>query len=270
MSTLTKIDPLQIILSCTKAQEQYHIEQFKLIIQKLYQYKIFKPMLDLVVSIAMDGHLSFVIYDQKLFDLDEGNCKTIEGGAMNKLLNRVKSQNEYLITIKKIRNDVIVHEIAHMLEKELNKSDALHFIGQIKQDMMFFKKSNPSLSSAVESIMIKEVALYPEPQRNSELFARYFQLLAMSKEVSGFGASYGYSILDVIKLFKASGQVNLYNSIDRKINKTIAKESSLYIKDLNEIEHKWSDEKVQSLHYKTGGVTKWSSGVKSIKEDPFK
>ena len=75
MSTLTKIDPLQIILSCTKAQEQYHIEQFKLIIQKLYQYKIFKPMLDLVVSIAMDGHLSFVIYDQKLFDLDEGIAK---------------------------------------------------------------------------------------------------------------------------------------------------------------------------------------------------
>ena len=62
---------------------------------------------------------------------------------MNKLLNRVKSQNEYLITIKKIRNDVIVHEIAHMLEKELNKSDALHFIGQVKQDMMFSKNQIP-------------------------------------------------------------------------------------------------------------------------------
>lgn len=270
MNSLTKTDPLQIIISCTKAQEQYHIQQFKAIIQKLYQYKIFKPMLDLVVSIAMAGHLKFVLYDQKLFDLDEGNCKTIEGGAINKLLNKVKTQNDYVITIKKISNDVIVHEIAHMLEKELNKSDALYFIDQIKHDMMFFKKSNPSLSSAVESVMIKEVAAYPEQQRNSELFARYFQLLAMSKEVSGFGATYGYSIFDMIKLFKTSTQINLYTSITQKINQHIAKETSLYIKDLSEIEHKWSDEKIKSVHYKTGGVTKWSSGVKSIKDDPFK
>jgi len=271
MKSPALLDPLNIITSCTLVKEVYHLDQFRMVMNKLYCYEIFKPMLDLVATKAMQGSLKFKVQDQKLFDLDEGNCRTIEGGAVNKFLNRIKVENKYVITIKKISADVIVHEISHMIEKEIEGAAVAGFADQVLYDLRT-GNGNVSLLAAAKQVMGVEVEAYPPQQRNSELFARYFQLLAMSKEVAGYNSNYGYSIVDVYKLFIATEKwliSNLYRSILPKINEAIAKQSLEYIKELGEIKHSWADEKVKSVHYKTAGAPKWSKALKSIKDDPF-
>jgi hypothetical protein len=270
-TSLTKLDPINIILNNTVVKENYHMNQFARIIKKLYCYQLFKPMLDLVTTKAFNGFLKFKIQDQKIFDLDNGNCRTIEGNAINKLLNTFKLENKYVITIKKIRADVIVHEISHMVEKEIEGASVVGFARNAMYDIAN-NSGNVSLVAAAKQIMSAELKNYPENQHNSELFARYFQVLAGSKEVAGFTAEYGYTISDVRRLFQSTEQWlwdNLYHSILPKIDLNIAKQSMAYAKELDEINHTWADEKVMSFHYKSSTTPKWSKAVKSIKDDPF-
>lgn len=270
MKSLSAIDPLQIIITATTVKEDYHLEQFNQVMQKLYRYRIFKPMLDLVTTKALQGSLVFKVQDQKLFDLDEGNCRTIEGSVVNKLFNKVKTHNNYVITIKKISADVIIHEISHMIEKEITDVSVNSFAQELLSDLAV-RSGNVSLQAAVEQILYKEVNSYPDNQRSSELFARYFQLLAMAKEISGHGAIYGYSIFDVYRLFLKTEKWlwdNLYRSILPQINTEVAKQSQVYIQDIENITHDWAKERIQSIHHRTGSP-RWSKTLKSIKDDPF-
>jgi hypothetical protein len=268
--TLIK-DPIQTITSHTKAEDEIFYNKFTSEIKKIYQYEIFKPMMDLVATLCMKGSLTFSVYDRKLFDLDEGNCKTIEGGSINKVLNKFRVNRTYVITIKKITTDVIVHEIAHMMEKEGEFNSLDPFTQNIVKDIKLLNTNNFSLRAAVNQILIEEVKPYPQNQKASELFARFFQILSMSKEVAGMGSEYGYALKDAYDLFPntiAFLSGSFYNTVLTKIDPNISAISQNYIKPIEKIEHKWSETKASSIHA-TPEKPKWSKAVKSIKDNPF-
>jgi len=171
-------------------------------------------------------------------------------------------------SIKKISADVIIHEIGHMVEKECGLNLDAKFKDAVAYDISYKHSSNVSTQSAIKDLMVSELSGYPDDQKLSELFTRFFQILALTKEVSGLGSPYGYKISDVYQAFpKLSiwlGDV-LFGVISRFVDSDIAKLSEKYIKPIEEIEHKWSEEKISSFH-KTSSVSpkKWSGTIKSI------
>lgn len=257
--------PLEIIKKQTSAPEDYLIRDFIEMIQKIYQYELFKPMMDLVTTLAMQGRLSFNLAPKKVFDLDEGNCRTVETGTRAGTTTKF-----FVITIKKMKSDVVIHEIGHMLENESGIHLDASFNRAIATDLMGNLARNVSLQSAIKNVMVMEVAGYPDNHKGSELFTRYFQLLAMAKEVAGRAADYAYTILDVYKAFPNTIDWiwnNLYTPMFSRIDSKVAMDSSQYTIPINEIKHKWSKEKIRSVH-KDSAKPKWSGAIKSIK-DPY-
>lgn len=262
MSILVKkFDPIEIIKKSSTARDPSLVNQFIEVIERIYQYELFKPMMDLSSTLCFESRLQFIIEPKEFYMLDEGNCVTIEAFGNTK--------KKYRITIRKIKADVIIHEIGHMIEKESDTSLDTSFNKAIVADIKNLKTGNISLQSAINDIMISQVAPYPNSQKGSELFTRYFQLLSMSKEVAGFAAEYGYTIAEVYKAFpllEAWLWDHFYSSMIAKINIDIAKNSTNYIKPISDIKHKWAGEKVTSSHAGRP-QPKWSANVKSIKDD---
>lgn len=265
---IKRVDPLEIIRSASSASERFLIDNFMDVITRVYQYEIFKPMMDLVASKAYEKKLYFKIIPKEMFHLDEGNCLTIEGGVFNKLLNKFVAKKEYTITIRKITPDVIIHEIGHMVEKEAEIELGEGFKKAIISDIKGRNFGNLSLGAAINSVLVNEVKGYPVEQMGSELFTRYFQLLAMAKEVSGKAADYAYNLAEMYKAFPATELWmfdNLYKKLMPKFNTDIVEASKQYIKPIDEIEHKWSDEKIKSVHPDKENK-RWIKSIKSIKE----
>lgn len=263
--------PIELININTKAENTLNMNNFMNEIKKLYQYEMFKPMFDLVATLCMKGRLSFNVYDRRFFELDEGNCKTIEGSAFNKALNKIKSEKNYVITIKKVSSDIIVHELAHMLEKEGDFPSLHPFASMVELDLKLQNTNNVSLKAAIKQIMVTELERYPAEQKGAEYFARVFQLVAMAKEVAGFGAQYGYTLSEAYQFFENTIKFlaeDFYNTINSKIDFSIADKSKEYIKPLEEIKPKWTESKHNSIHENPNRPT-WSRAVKSIKDNPF-
>jgi hypothetical protein len=260
MSSLSRSNnPIEIIRQKTSATEPYLIDNFIDVIKKIYAYEIFKPMMDLVTTLAIQGRLTFKLSPKTVFELDEGNCRTVEMRGGNKF---------FTITIKKIKPDVIIHEIGHMIEGESGVSLDATFNRAIITDIHMLATRNISLQTAIKNVMVFQVANYPNNQKGSELFTRYFQLLAMAKEVAGFSAEYSYTVLDVYKAFPLTIDWiwnKLYKPMIARIDIMVAKTSQQFIIPIDEIKHKWADEKVEAFHKEKKG-SKWSSNIKSIKD----
>lgn len=268
MNIITRtFDPISLFESSCTGSDEKMLKHFSLMIKHLYQYKIFQLILDLTASRIYDKVLTFRLHDQRFFDLDEGNCKTIYGNTINKLFNKVRTQNIYQITIKKLSYEVIIHEIAHMIEKEM-KIDLKQFINTINYDLSN-KPISIGLHHKIEQTLITELKAYPANQRDSEMFARYFQILCASKEISGNNSDF-YSIKQALDYFKETTQLinTLYDNVMLySIYPDITRISSNFIIDISKVHHKWSEQKVQSIHI--GKTAKWSNAVKSIKSDTF-
>ncbi|RZI47751.1 hypothetical protein EDM53_00415 [Rickettsiales endosymbiont of Peranema trichophorum] len=260
--------PLDIIYKASRAEDHVLEEKFRSIIAKLYRYEIFKPILDLTATLCFKGLLTFVIYDRRFFELDEGNCRTIESGYVVKMLNRFRRNRLYTITIKSIQPHIIVHELAHMMEKECIE-DIASFDRCIMEDVKSNNTRSITLQSAVKQVLVVEVNTYPVDQRSSELFARFFQLVSMAKEVQGYKAEYSYALKDVYQFFErvvALLSKELFNTVHNSVDKNIALYSQQYIVPVDDIEHKWSEEKVQKLHHQANAAKKWQKAIKSIKD----
>ena len=258
------IDPIGLFEKACMHPDIKMLKQFSCMIRHLYQYKIFKNLLDLTATKIHDNLLSFQLFNQRFFDLDEGNCKTIFGSAMNKLFNKMRTQNVYQITIKKLHYEVIIHEIAHMIEKEA-KINLDEFITVISKDIAQ-QSSSLGLNNKINQIFVEEIRSYPNNQRGSEFFARYFQLLCAAKEVSGLSNAGQYSLKQALDHFEYTN--NWINqscaaALTSQINIKIANASAHFITNMEEIRHKWSEQKVHSIH--EPGFKRWSGTVNSIK-----
>ncbi len=265
--------PIEILKNATIASNDALLSELVGIMQSVYRYELFKPLMDVSSTLAKEGRLKFIAQPKEFYALDEGNCVTIEGGTFDRFTNIFRSTKNYKITIKKLSADVLVHEIGHMIEKESNIKLDNAFLRAVHADISVKHSGNVSLNAAIKQVMIDEVAGYTDGHKASELFTRFFQLLAMSKQVAGLAAQYGYRVEDLYKGFpNLNFWLNsaLYPKLSTLTDHQIALSSKAYIIPIEEIKHEWSKEKVKSVHGHRGEKDKttsnWKGSVTSIKD----
>ena len=258
-------DLFSLIKESTISSDQWILDKFIQAMKRMYQYEILKPFLDFAVTMIYEKRLRFQVSPKQFYQLENGSCITISGGEFDKVLGIFKRTNQYTINIMKISPDVIVHEIGHMIEAELKLKLNERFRISVISDLKNSDVKNLSLKSAIDNIMVAEVNAYPDQQRLSEMFTRYFQLIAMSKEVSGLAADYGYTIAEFQKSMKSVENWmwdEVYNIMLPRISPVIAKQTQGLIVPIEKVQHKWSEEKIEPLK----GSKPWSKTIKSIKD----
>lgn len=172
--------------------------------KELYKLEILKPGLDLILSEAEIGNITFEL--KIVDDLVQlrGCCLTHEKHIYHKVFKSFVKTFKHKILLQKLNVGVLMHEIAHALEKQgrINLSDG--FDQAMMEDLKTIATASHTIRYAIDKIMYKDLKLYPENQQSSELFARLFQMFAMSKEVGHFDEAFQFHYQDCRKFFKNS------------------------------------------------------------------
>jgi len=119
---------------------------------------------------------------------------------------------------------------------------------------------------AVQEVMVNELKSYQITDVMDELFARYFEMLAMSYEVGGF-SRYKYHYHDVIRYFTNTTQwiLNTFNPmISSMIDGSVQQDSQRLIESLGEYQKSWANSaKSREYSYTSEGKKLWASGTQS-------
>lgn len=242
-----------------------NFEKFYTIFTSLYNISLFKNGLDLVLTKMQEGDLKFEVKIIKDWDTNVGCYLTEQNKIYNKIFNSFSSKLRHKIIIRNLLVNVVAHEMAHALEIESGIVLNEDFRKAIGFDMKDKKSQNIALDSAMRRLMIDEVKPYPANQIISELFARYFELLSLSRDVELKG---NFLTSDVTGFF-----VNTSNWLDQifnqkikpKINLSIANQTSKMINNnAFKVEQKFAH-KVDSFfkNVDNSGQKTWGSNVKS-------
>jgi hypothetical protein len=206
-------------------------------IEYLYQFEKFKNTLNLTLSLIKQNRLSFEIYSEGLVDTEEGLCKTIRSSGLNR----------YVIVLRRSNPYIIVHELSHMVENELDLNLDQEFLHKVYQDVeQNLKNSNILVQKIIGQVIFKEIQAYQTAKsRASELFARYFELFAWAQEVYPKDRKYLIRTQDLDKVFFSTNQwkknyldLQIMNKLDKEIkeysNKTV-------LKDVNKVQSSWTN-----------------------------
>ncbi|WP_395463482.1 hypothetical protein [Wolbachia endosymbiont of Cantharis cryptica] len=206
-------------------------------IEYLYQFEKFRNTLNLTLSLIKQNRLSFEIYQEGLADMKEGVCKTIRSSGVNR----------YIIVLKKSNPYIIVHELSHMVENELNLSLEQEFLYKVYQDIeQNLKQSNILVQKIIGQVIFKEIQAYQTAKsRASELFARYFELFAWAQEVYPKDKEYLIRTQDLNKVFLATDQwkkscldPQMMDRIDKEIREYSNKTAT---KDVTKVQSSWTN-----------------------------
>ncbi|APR97769.1 WD_0702 family putative metalloprotease [Wolbachia endosymbiont of Folsomia candida] len=215
-------------------------------IEYLYQFEKFKNTLNLTLSLIKQNRLSFEIYPEGLVDMEEGVCKTIRSSGVNR----------YVIVLRRSNPYIIVHELSHMVENELELNLDQEFLHKVYQDVeQNLKQSNILVQKIIGQVIFKEIQAYQSAKsRASELFARYFELFAWAQEVYPKDKEYLIRTQDLNKVFFSTNEWKkscLDLQIVSKLDKEIKEYSNrIATKDVTKVQSNWSN--------------KFSSGGKKI------
>jgi hypothetical protein len=260
---------MKAIVSQSTAADLHITNDFLQVIQYLYRHAVFKNILDIVVTKCTIGQLSFRVQNMKLFDFDAGSCLTM----VDDLGYADAKRKKYLITIKKVSSDVIMHEIGHMLEQELGHIISMKdFASTLMSEIYSIGGKQLHMKSIVESLFVEQVKSYPEAQHISELFARFFEFFAASNELA-FQSSLAarYTLQSAISTFPRTLEFldsKLSDSWKTLIDPKIAAESEKYLQTSSNSNINWADKRVKASNVGATTSSRWK--VKSNKDDPFK
>ncbi|WP_339047263.1 hypothetical protein [Candidatus Mesenet endosymbiont of Phosphuga atrata] len=212
-----------------------------------YRFQIFRNILNLALSLIKVGRLSFKVLPKRFSEKTEGLCETLQLG------NSPKSK-QYIITIKELSPYVIIHEISHMVEKEMNLDLQKEFLPIVHQDVQQnLKNSNALVQKIINHIIFTEIKAYPDSQRASELFARYFELFAWTQEVYPKDREYLIRTSDLNRVFSNTNRwkekfldPKLISATDKEVN--AYSNTQLTVRP-DQVQSKWSN-KVASNNYK--------------------
>lgn len=255
---------LEIVSKTTEVKFEGDREKFLRKFEQLYQLEILRPSLNLIVSKCKRGEANFVIEPLKSWDRCAGHCQT--KGFFSKIGGVFSKNLTHEIVIKTIESDIIMHEIAHAIEKNSGININSEFKKALESDINLRNASHLQVAPAVESVMKTELKNYKLQNHMEELFARYFELLAMSYEVGGF-SRYQFKYNDIIGYLKNTTDwiINYFNPIISKmVDGMVENESKKLVENLKPYEKKWAED-VKNTHYHvdSGGTKNWSSGTKS-------
>jgi hypothetical protein len=174
-----------------------HTEKFIKIFFDLYRIEIFRDGLDLILTKLQDRSLHFDIKEMKGWDTNVGCFLT------NK------------ITLRSLTHNVLAHEMAHALAHESKIDLGEEFRLCVFHDMKNREPQIMTLKGEVKRLMIDALKAYPPHQFLSEIFARYFELLSVSRNVVATG---DFATIDVMDFF-----INITNFIEKIFNPQIRK-----------------------------------------------
>ncbi len=242
-----------------------NIEKFYDIFTSIYNIELFKDGLDLVLTRMQEGDLKFEIKIIKDWDTNVGCYLTEQNKAVNKFFGKFSNKLRHKIIIKSLLVNVVAHEMAHALEVEggivLNED----FRKAIGFDMRNRNPNNIALKGEIQRVMVEGVKSYPNHQIISELFARYFELLSVSRNVRKSG---DFLTKDVMDFFTNTTKwINqVFNPrIKNKVDLQIANHTSkLILQNAFDKKEKFAH-KVDSFYKKVDskGQKSWGANVRS-------
>lgn len=254
-----------ILKDCVVFEGVDNSAKFTSFLTSLYRIELFKDGLDLILTKVRNHELKFEVKIIKGWDTNVGCYLTEQDKIYNKLIGVFSSKLKHKIILRNLVINVMAHEMAHALEVESGLVLNDDFRKAIGFDMKDREANNIALRSAVKRVMIDGIKSYPQYQFISELFARYFEVLSISRDVNLSG---DFETRDVMEFFMNTTKwiKEIFNpAIKMKIDQDIANYTRKLI-DNGEIkaEKKFTD-KIDSFYKRTdaSGNKTWSSNTKS-------
>lgn len=190
-----------ILLNVTKFDDPQKISNFIGQFKELYKIPLFKVGLDAILTKAESGNIEFFMERKNSAQHIDGCCISSSNKKFNKLFQIFTKELNHKIKIQNLEIHVLAHEIAHALEKESRLNIQQGFTKAINLDMQNVQKGHILIQNAIKQILFKELESYHKSQHASELLARYFELLARSKEIGGYSENFHFQYTEILNIF---------------------------------------------------------------------
>ena len=228
----------------------------------LYQIELFKDGLDLIITKLQEKDLRFEVLITKGWDTNAGCYLTEQSKVFNKVLGTFSTSIKKKIILRQLTCSLMAHEMAHALEFESGINLGEEFRQAIGFDMKDRDPQNLALKGEIKRLMVDALKAYPQHQFISELFARYFELLSISRNVRSSG---DFTTQEVMGFFENTTNFlkKIFNSqLKGKIDPKISVHTLEIIDQFSvaQPEQKFQD-RVESFQKKIQGS--WSKGIKS-------
>ena len=166
-----------------------YVDDFIYCITELYRIPLFAHMLNAVITKIKHKQAEFKLMPLTNWDRVLGHCATAtkEVKSLESIFKNGIFSKNYTIVIKKFDPTIIIHEVGHAIEHIANINVAGDFKKNLLADFSANNSNSIQLKSAVKDVMQKQLENYQVEKIMAELFARFFEMLAMSKEVGGWG-----------------------------------------------------------------------------------
>lgn len=237
-------------------------EKFAKIFADLYRIEIFKDGLDLILTKLRQKQISFEVKITKGWDTNSGCFLTEQKNYYNPLKGQFLRINLPKIILRNFSHNLLAHEMAHALEFESGINFGEEFRTAIGFDMKDRKADSLPLRGDIQRIMVDGLKTYPAYQFLSELFARYFELLSLSRNVQATGS---FTTFEVMDFFANTTKflTHIFNpAIISKIDPEIAKETSQIVQQVKiDGANKNFSEKIDP--FKKKNANSWSSNLRS-------
>ncbi len=237
-------------------------EKFVQLFSNLYRIELFKEGLDLILTKLQQKNLFFEVRYIKGWDTNIGCFLTENNGFLDRNLNKFFPKKNLKIILRSLNYNVLAHEMAHALEYESGVKLGEEFRQAIGLDMKDRQANQLALRSQIQRLMVDALKAYKPHQFLSELFARYFELLSISRNVISNGDFTTLEVMDFFvnttKFIKEIFNPEIQKITDQKISQNtfeIVKNVKLISPDLD------FSSRVESRIQKNSGS--FAKGIKS-------
>jgi hypothetical protein len=252
----------KIIAPQVDFEGEKNLEKFVKTFFELYRIEIFRNGLDLILTKLAQQQLRFEVKIIKGWDTNLGCFLTEQKSFYDKTLGKILRRQNPKIILRNLSHNLMAHEMAHAFEFESGLNLGEEFRSCIGFDMKNREAPILTLRGEVKRLMVEALKSYKPEQFISELFARYFELLSISRNVCEVGS---FSTLDVTSFFENTTNFveKIFNpQIKAKIDPKIAAATLELTNQIKlEIPAQKFSEKIESIQNKTSGL--WSKTTKS-------
>ena len=240
---------LPYIRDMTKSDRKEEEDAFIYNIIQLYRLDYFKYFINTVISLGLRNQAIFKVTSRQYWETYDGLCQT-DLRETNEFDSDFTG-NLYQISIKSCDIPVIIHEVAHAIEHESKINLNNEFREVFSKDLNSYEnKYNNILKNDIKRLFKDSIKGYAANQIMSEMFARFFELMAMSFE---FGGNSFY-IKDIFEFFPNTIRYidnDIIPLLKRKINPAVQKASDDFAKSLGGFKKTFSgygSKKIASKH----------------------
>ncbi len=243
-----------------------NIDKLCKMFSQLYRIDLYKDGLDLILTKLSQKQLNFEVKIIKDWDTNIGCFLTEQQSVFDKTIGKFFAKKNLKIILRQLSYNVLAHEMAHAVDFESGLDLNDDFRQAIYLDLSSTQPTIITLKSHAHRLMIEAVKSYPKNQIINELFARYFELLSISRDVCTNG---DFSTNDVMNYFANTTKyiTEILNPfIKKQIDQIIANQTISIVSDVKINNHGQNyREKIDSFHQKqdSDGQKSWAKNTKS-------